>query len=254
MDNIDFFPTQPPPVDTYELALQFLRRVLPSEGVYFAGVKKKRGAWVDTPHETIEDLRAHLFEADRNGGDAYFAVASFSSNTARKAENVRELRSFRIEIDYGAEGHAAPGYRDVREALEALEAFCSTVSLPDPMVVKSGGGLHVHWPIKEPIPRELWQRRAEGLKAACLTHGLRAGHECTSDAARVLRLPGTTNHKIPGKPRPVTLDSRFLVTPKEVGQAGKALMREGGSRVRVWRMFHPCFLAVAMTERRAAKS
>ena len=218
MDTITFPPTQLP-FDAHELARQFLRRVLPAEGMYFAGVKSKRGSWRDSPHQTIEDLCTHLLEAGLDGGDAYFAVASFSSNTARKAENVRELRSFRIEIDYGAEGHAVPGYRDVREALEALEAFCSTMGLPDPMVIKSGGGLHAYWPLKEPILRELWHRYAEGLKAACHKYGLKAGHECTSDAARVLRLPGTTNHKIPGKPRPVTLDPRYLeIEPYDLAQ------------------------------------
>ena len=59
-----------PPLDAYTLALQFLKRVLPPEGVYFAGVKTKRGAWKDTHHSTIEDLCTHLIEADRNGGDA----------------------------------------------------------------------------------------------------------------------------------------------------------------------------------------
>ena len=38
------------------------------------------------------------------------------------------------------------------------------------------------------------------------------------------------------------------------GQTGRALMREGASRVRVWRMLHRCFRAVATMERSAAKS
>ena len=96
-----------PPLDAYALAIQFLERVLPPEGVFFSGVKTKRGAWKDTHHSTIEDLCTHLFEADRAGGDAYFAVASFSSNAdGRKAEHVRALRAFRLDIDYG-EGHSS---------------------------------------------------------------------------------------------------------------------------------------------------
>jgi hypothetical protein len=223
INTITFSPTQLP-FDAHELARQFLARVLPSEGVYFAGVKSKRGSWRDTPHQTIEDLCTYLFEADRNGGDAYFVVASYSSNDSREAKNVQSLRALRFELDYGEEGHAAPGYTDVREALEALEAFCITVGLSDPMVVRSGGGLHVYWPLKEPVPRELWHRYAEGLKTACHKYGLRVGHECTSDAARVLRLPGTTNRKLPNKPRPVTLDPRFLdIGPYDLAQFGMLL-------------------------------
>jgi Virulence-associated protein E len=218
MDNIVPFPAQPP-LDAYALAMQFLERVLPPEGVYFAGVKTKRGGWRNTPHPTIEALCTYLFEADRGGGDAYFAVASYSSNASRKAENVRELRSFRVDVDYG-EGHSSKdAYATKNEALAALAGFCGAATLPEPMVGESGGGLHVFWPLKEALGPDEWRRYSEGLKAACLTHGLGAGHECTADAARVLRMPGTTNRKIPGKPRLVTLDRRFLrIEPYELAR------------------------------------
>jgi hypothetical protein len=39
---------------------------------------------------------------------------------------------------------------------------------------------------------------------------LRADHAITADAARILRPPFTTNRKLPGKPRKVDLDPRFL--------------------------------------------
>jgi len=143
-------------------------------------------------------------------GDAYFAIASYFSNASRKAENVRELRSFRLDIDYG-EGHNSKDvYRDARGALGALEGFCEAAGLPDPIASLSGGGLHVYWPLKDALGPVEWKRYSEGLKAACVRFGLKAGHECTADAARVLRLPGTTNRKISGKPRPVTLHPLFL--------------------------------------------
>ena len=225
MPSIIPFPAQAtpaqPPIDERELARQFLKLLLPPEGVYFSGVKTKHGVWIDkTPHETIEGLRAHLVEADRSGGEAFFAVASFSSNAdGRTIENVRALRALRTEIDFGQQGHASPGYATIEEARSALRDFCATVGLPSPMVVESGGGLHAYWPLREPISRELWQRYAEGLKAACHAHGLKADHVTTAGAERVLRLPGTMNRKIKGKPRPVTLDQRFLkVEPYDLAQ------------------------------------
>jgi hypothetical protein len=230
MDNTTDFPEQAPivaaptptqpPIDLPTLALRFLKLVLPSEGVYISGVKPKHGKWRDAPHKTIEDLRAHLSEADRSEGDAYFAVASFYSNAdGRKAENVRELRAFRIELDFGEAHRTADVYATKEEALAALKRLLDATGLPDPIVVLSGGGLHVYWPLEKSIAREPWQRRSEGLKAACHKYGVKAGHECTADAARVLRLPGTTNHKLPGKPRPVTLDPQFLeVGPYDLAQ------------------------------------
>jgi hypothetical protein len=199
-------------------------RVLPPEGVYFAGVKTKRGGWRDTPQPTIEALCTYLFEADRDGGDAYFAVASYSSNASRKAGNVRELRSFRVDIDYG-EGHSSKNvYATKSEAVSALAGFCDAARLPEPVVGESGGGLHVFWPLKDALGPDVWRRYSEGLKAACLPHGLRAGHECTADAARVLRLPGTTNRKIPSKPRRVTLDPRFLrIEPYDLAEFERLL-------------------------------
>ena len=207
---------------TCELALQFLKLVLPSEGEYFVGVKTKRGKWDDKRHQpTIEALCAYLFEADRDGSDAYFAVASFTSNDSRKAENVRALRAFRIEIDYG-EGHSSKDiYATKADALKALDSFCDAVGLPAPMVVESGGGLHIYWPLKDAIEVSEWKRCSEGLKAACHAHGLKAGHECTADAARVLRLPGTTNRKIPGQ--------------AETGHAGPAISQGRAVRSRAVR-------------------
>ncbi len=167
MSNIISFTPQPPR-DDRELALQFLKLVLPSEGEYFVGVKTKRGKWDGKRHQpTIGALCAYLFEADRDGSNACFAVASFTSNDSRKAENVRALRAFRIEIDYG-EGHSSKDiYATKADALKALDSFCDAVGLPPPMVVESGGGLHIYWPLKYAIEVSEWVRRSEGLKAAC---------------------------------------------------------------------------------------
>jgi hypothetical protein len=63
------------------------------------------------------------------------------------------------------------------------------------MVVESGHGMHVYWPFKEAISPAKWQRYAEGLKAACVVHGLKADPARTADCASVLRPPGTHNHK-----------------------------------------------------------
>ena len=87
------------------------------------------------------------------------------------------------------------------------------------MISLSGGGLHTFWPLKYAIGASEWRRYSEGLKGACLEHGLEADHVNTAGAERVLRLPGTTNRKIPGKPRPVTLNPRFLdIEPYDLAQ------------------------------------
>jgi Virulence-associated protein E len=211
MDSTDTPPLQlasalerPSPDDADALAIAFLKRVLPTTGVYCAAFKG-RGGMAQKFFPTIERLWDALREADRDGREVYFAVASLRTNENREAENVEALQSFRLDVDYGKIGHAKPGYADRNEAGRAIAKFCQEAHLPDPMLVESGGGVHVYWPLKEPLSRDSWLPYAKALKAACIERGLKAGHEVTADAARILRPPGTMNRKPGREPRTVKL-------------------------------------------------
>ena len=63
----------------------------------------------------------------------------------------------------------------------------------------------MHWISDRIFTPDEWQPYADGLKAAMIAFGLKADASLTSDRARVLRLPGTINYKIPGHPRPTKL-------------------------------------------------
>ena len=204
MSNVYPFPGQG---DQDAITLNFFEKVLPPHGLYCACAKKRGGGMEQTFHETIESLWTTLKEADRAGRETYFAPASFSSND-RTTEACAERRSLEIDIDFGA-GHARPGYATAEEAKDALKEFCEAVPMPMPMVSKSGGGFHVWWTFKEALSRAKWQRYADGLKAACLKHGLRADHSLTINPVHILRAPGTMNRKLPA-PRPVELDAEWL--------------------------------------------
>ncbi len=187
--------------------------------MYCAAIKTKRGGFRNVPAPTIDDLWQILREADRSGHEAYFLTASLRSNDSREAENVEALKCFRIDVDYGKEGHGAASYATREDALAAAKAFYKEAALPQPIIVLSGGGLHVYWALKTALPRDEWLRYARGLKAACMTLGLEADHVVTADPARILRAPCTTNRKLPGKPRKVELDPRFLeIAPYELEQ------------------------------------
>lgn len=89
------------------------------------------------------------------------------------------------------------GYATTADAIAALKAFITKVGLPLPtMVVASGsGGMHVYWCMGETLTRERWQPLSNGLVEATRRHGLKVDAQCTVDAARVLRIPGTLNWK-----------------------------------------------------------
>jgi hypothetical protein len=69
--------------------------------------------------------------------------------------------------------------------------------LPKPLIVFSGGGLHVYWPLTEAITKEQWQPVAKQLKALthCAAIRLLADDARTSDISSILRPIGTHNYK-----------------------------------------------------------
>lgn len=119
----------------------------------------------------------------------------------RSANDVVALKSLFIDVDV-KEG----AYEDTREALNALRNFISEAGLPTPSaVVASGsGGFHVHWALDRTLTRDEWQVLANALARAAQEHGLKCDSQCTIDAARILRVPETFNHK-GDEPKPVRL-------------------------------------------------
>ncbi len=186
---------------------QFLQHVLPSEG-YYCWVALKKG---EKPKQgfvrTIDELAEKLRQIDAEGYDAYFACASYKAPTKRKAENVKAVRCFWTDIDYGAEGHSTPGiYSTEDETMVALDAFCERLNYPYPSAVSTGGGVHAYWRSEQEMTREVWEPRAKHFKAITQSQGLHADHACTANIVCILRAPETHNYKIAGRPRPVTCD------------------------------------------------
>jgi hypothetical protein len=204
--------TSSPLIDDDTLALAFLKLVLPQTGQYAAAIKPKTGKFRQRFYATIELLSQGLRDIDRDGDDAYFLTASLGQELNRTAENVDMLKCLRLDVDFGSEGHQGVGYATKEEALVAVKKFYMGACLPPPIVVFSGGGLHIYWPLTAALPRSDWLRYAEGLKAACIQRELKADHTITANAAGVLRAPFTTNRKLPRKPRKVELNPLFLGT------------------------------------------
>jgi len=63
--------------------------------------------------------------------------------------------------------------------------------------------VHAYWVLPESIPKEMWLPVANRLKAVCTERSLYADPACTTDVARILRVPETTNFKNPDAPLPV---------------------------------------------------
>jgi hypothetical protein len=168
----------------------FLQTVLGDEGHYCLTAIKD-GKVKQQFYSTIVDLVSSAADFDRRGGDAYFALATFNESGSRKADNVKMLRSFFIDLDCGP----TKEYPSQKEALTALQVFCKSQSMPKPTIVNSGRGIHAYWPLSEPVTFSQWEPAANKFKQLCLSNGLKIDPVVTADAARILRVPGTHNHK-----------------------------------------------------------
>ena len=141
--------------------------------------------------EYLGDLLEIAEEADKHGTNAYFALATFGADDSRTAANAQHLRALFLDIDCG-DGKA---YATLQDGATALTEFVEATKLPEPIVVISGGGLHVYWPFTKDLAVDQWKPLASALKSLCRAKGLQADPAVTSDAARILRIPGTHNHK-----------------------------------------------------------
>jgi Family of unknown function (DUF5906) len=151
----------------------------------------------------------------------------------RLAANALKLKAIWIDIDVGVE---AKKYDTLQEAMKAIFTFREKVGLPAfSALVCSGSGLHAYWISKDELTRAEWEPYAQGLKVLLLQEGIKCDAGLTTDSARILRIPGTFNHKTnPPKPVellnlplalydfPTTLDFLTHLAPIIVPGSGKA--------------------------------
>lgn len=176
--------------------LEFIRAIVPADGYYaVVGIrnKKVKQVLVDDLNE-FKTLVPRLVAA---GADAYFGCASYTNASGRTKADVHYVKSFWIDLDCGVD---AP-YKTQEEGLDALRAFCRKTQLPKPWIVNSGRGWHVYWPLATPILMPLWRTYAARLVELSATSGLKIKDPgCSTDATRILRIPGTLNFKDPENP------------------------------------------------------
>ena len=179
-------------MDTHD----FLRAVLGDSGHYcmLSISSEARKYRKQKFYTTIDDLVSASYMADQNESDVYFALATFVDpkiEKPRSSTNAQQMRCFFLDLDCGP----TKEFPDQPTALAELRKFCTAIGLRRPYLVNSGRGVHVYWPLTEPVSPEQWKPVANALKKACAAHGLEADSTATSDVSRVLRVPLTHNYK-----------------------------------------------------------
>jgi len=175
----------------------FLAHVLPSTGHWFTTFVFPDGkVWQKSvPAGNNDELLSLTQWGMGRSADVYFGVAAYSEDTDgvvyRRAHLAKLHRCLRVDVDCGA----GKSYATQRDGLTALLAGNDTIGLPRPTIVNSGYGVHVYWPFDADLPITQWLRLSSRLAGAFAKVGVHLDTTVTQDAARILRLPGTLNHK-----------------------------------------------------------
>ena len=158
--------------------------------------------------------RAAWLGTTTNFRDAWFCTsrqkdAAFNKKgnpkALRRHVNAMDLKAIWIDADVKPDDATGKHYTSMQEAWDALCAFRKKVGLPQfSAVVNSGGGMHIYWISDRALDPAQWLPYATGLKALLLREGMKCDAGLTTDDVRLLRVPGTKNHKY-DPPREVEL-------------------------------------------------
>lgn len=200
---------------------KFLRLIWPTTGFYCIAHPIKIPGQTVVPYRhhvfgTISEAVTHVAE-QAESQDVFFAVLSLAQEKVWNAEKVdyktglKGAWSTRIghnmlasrclfwDLDVGTEANKYPTQRD---ALAALVDFLKTTGMPMPMLLSSGGGVHVYWLFDQDMPVAQWSDLAFNLRQLGERLGVKLDPTRTLDVTSVLRVPGTFNWKNDGR-RPV---------------------------------------------------
>src|SRR6185312_9136845 len=186
----------------------FLRRVLPAGGDYVVVAIRPGGkAFEIRGLPTLGAATATIRKLSTQPLNVYIAVGTYDNR--RQAPKAK--RALFLDLDPKDLGSK-------RNAAKELGLFCRATGLPMPAIlVDSGSGLHAYWPFDSDLGVGAWRALAGQLKAKCIELGLKADHACTADAARILRVPTTLNHKTsPALPCNVIHDSGAVFAPADL--------------------------------------
>lgn len=180
----------------------FLASVLPVDGYpvithsSLGDDGKKR--WTNNAFPDLRSAAGWALWLSSKDADVYFACCTYTEvdpiegknryKVERKQSNVHSVQALWADLDIKPEGRH---HRNGKDALIALKAACQSLDIPFPMVVKSGGGLHLYWLLSQAVTPAVWKPVALALERALLKHNVLIDQGVTPDAARILRPVGT---------------------------------------------------------------
>lgn len=154
-------------------------------------------------YDSVDEFCAQLDEVDFSKHNYYFAISTLRERSIQKGDvsrvrtqdNALLTRVFVLDVDVRPDkaGH----YGTMEEALEGIHHVTSAMGMPDPIIVNSGFGYHVYWPMADGIDSAEWRKTAMQFRnaVAVIEPALVADASRVADSAGVLRIPNSYNLK-----------------------------------------------------------
>ena len=171
---------------------------------------------------SLQDKRSHWFQdvgkaaefAEGAGriADVYTGVglsgADHGPSRRCTSDQVSGIAGIGADLDLQSEAHNKPLPATIPQALTILPAL-----MPPSLVIDTGNGVHPWWLLKEPQVFTSEEERKDAARLVARWHTMLGrnaaargwSYDRLSDLARVLRIPGTLNHKDPKHPKEVKL-------------------------------------------------
>ncbi len=128
---------------------------------------------------TIGGMKDHKY-LGANGREKYY----------RTQEKATWFKTLALDLDIGPD----KPYPTQKAGWESMNAALNAIGLPRPMVVSSGNGIHLYWPLTVPVKKELWEKASIALRMALDEKGVVIDTSKIHDPSMVLR-PVGTHHK-----------------------------------------------------------
>lgn len=191
----------------------FFHAVLPEAGYVILGrlAPEKGSPFLHDVYDTIDAALLGLAHADYAKQNYYFAIATYAEPSVvergkkrvRTQSNAKFIRSVILDIDVKTQDGY---YTNKDEAFAGIQRITASLNMPEPLVVDSGFGYHVYWPMAAGVPSKEWQATAKLFYQALSIVEPRAVADASrvSDTASVLRIPDSLNLKY-GQQTPVSV-------------------------------------------------
>jgi hypothetical protein len=176
----------------------------PDDFILVWSLKHKRSHWT----QFIECIGGEMFD-----GDTYFGLGTsaidYGSHKRCPADAVAGIGALWLDIDIAGPGHTKTLLPATQIA--ALELLTSAFpTMPPSYLIDSGHGLQAYWLLDQwhaitDANRQETKQLLIDFNAYWRAASAKAGYDADSvcDLARVMRVPGTTNCKVPDDIRPV---------------------------------------------------